>query len=95
MHGILRQYIKNQDSLELEVEKEATPLDLLKILKIDHRELWLVVVNNQTVHLDYVFTDQDIVDFIPPIGGGVEADPDRFSPTNASYGERVITDETD
>ena len=47
-----------------------TVKELLERLKVPDEDVWMIVVNNQTVNQDYVLSQGDRVGIMSPVEGG-------------------------
>ncbi len=67
--GLLRSYVNEQSSLVLDCEGLTVRECLVKV-KIPSELVALVMVNGILREKDYVIQDQDVIQFIPLVGGG-------------------------
>ena len=56
--------------MTLDVPECITVLDLVKQLKIDPKEIHLIMINGLGREFEEILTDGDRVGLFPPIGGG-------------------------
>lgn len=56
--------------LKLQVDENTTPLDVLNELKIDIKDVAILLVNGIDGKTDYKFKDNDRLSLFPPVGGG-------------------------
>ncbi len=67
--GLLRSYVDEQSNLSVDCEG-LTVRECLNMVKIPTELVALVMVNGVLRDKDYVIQDQDVVQFIPLVGGG-------------------------
>ncbi len=72
LHGMLTRLLEGRDSLTVEMAPGSAVQDLLAQLAVDPRELWFHVVNGEMATPDTALNEGDVVDLVPPIGGGME-----------------------
>lgn len=48
----------------------TTPRDVLNLLKIDPSEVAILLVNGRDGELDKPISENDVISFFPPVGGG-------------------------
>ena len=56
--------------LKFPIDWNTTPKDVLDELKIDVKEVSILLVNGIDGKLDYKFRDNDRLSLFPPVGGG-------------------------
>lgn len=56
--------------LKFPIDGNTTPKDVLDELKIDIKEVSILLVNGIDGKLDYKFRDNDRLSLFPPVGGG-------------------------
>ncbi len=56
--------------LKFPIDGNTTPKDVLDELKIDVKEVSILLVNGIDGKLDYKFRDNDRLSLFPPVGGG-------------------------
>ena len=56
--------------LKFPIDGNTTPKDVLDELKIDVKEVSILLVNGIDGKLDYKFKDNDRLSLFPPVGGG-------------------------
>ena len=56
--------------LKFPIDGNTTPKDILDELKIDVKEVSILLVNGIDGKLDYKFKDNDRLSLFPPVGGG-------------------------
>ena len=56
--------------LKFPIDGNTTPKDVLDELKIDEKEVSILLVNGIDGKLDYKFKDNDRLSLFPPVGGG-------------------------
>ncbi|RKD28810.1 MoaD/ThiS family protein [Thermohalobacter berrensis] len=54
----------------IEEDEGLTPKDIIDQLKIDEKDVSILLVNGRDGKLDTVLKDGDIVSLFPPVGGG-------------------------
>ena len=56
--------------LKFPIDGNTTPLDVLDELKIDIKDVAILLVNGIDGKTDYKFKDNDRLSLFPPVGGG-------------------------
>ncbi len=67
-YGMLRHYIPTSHIVDLTLSGRVA--DLLASLGLSASQLWMMRVNGSNVTAEFELHDGDLVEFIPPIGGG-------------------------
>ncbi len=88
LHGVLTRLLEGRDSLTVEMAPGSAVQDLLAQLGVDPRELWFHVVNGEMATPDTTLHEGDIVDLVPPIGGGMDRPAARGTGASGSKSER-------
>lgn len=68
LFATLRNYNENKQILE--VNEGATPIDIIKDLKVPESEVAIIMINGRGSKLDSVLKDSDVLALFPAVGGG-------------------------
>lgn len=61
---------KNRGFNEVEVQDNITVEAFLKTQKLEINNTFVVIVNKKRVDIDFILSDNDVVQCVPLIGGG-------------------------
>ncbi len=55
---------------EIDCDVDTTPREVIKELKIDEKDVAILLINGISGELDDKLNDKDVLSIFPPVGGG-------------------------